>query len=163
MKTTNAKAFQTPGPPLGTIKPARSGKRGSTARKLKQSAPKQETIQETSRNVDAEEEVPDIEYMPPAPQRELRSCSCGNLHADSNDWSDLQRFRTILMTSHMILAFRSSKAAIWSGDGKGCIMTNTILVKTVLVRKSGNGEKSRLRTKRDSTILFESKFKRWNR
>ncbi|KMU89743.1 hypothetical protein CIHG_07776 [Coccidioides immitis H538.4] len=67
MKTTNAKAFQTPAPQLGTNKPARTGKRSSTVRKLKQSAPKQGNTQKTSRNVQ-DEEVPDIEYMPPAPQ-----------------------------------------------------------------------------------------------
>ncbi|EER25933.1 hypothetical protein D8B26_008258 [Coccidioides posadasii str. Silveira] len=67
MKTTNAKAFQTPAPQLGTNKPARTGKRSSTVRKLKQSAPKQGNTQKTSRNVQ-DEEIPDIEYMPPTPQ-----------------------------------------------------------------------------------------------
>lgn len=71
MKTTNAKAFQTPGALQGTTKPVKSGKRGSTARKLKQSAPKQESVLQTLKNVEAEEEVPDIEYAPPNPERKL--------------------------------------------------------------------------------------------
>ncbi|WEW60027.1 hypothetical protein PRK78_005510 [Emydomyces testavorans] len=66
-KTTNAKAFQTPAPQLGTTKPVRTGKRSSTVRKLKQSAPKQTNIQKPSNNAH-EEDVPDIEYMPPTPQ-----------------------------------------------------------------------------------------------
>ncbi|KAI1920744.1 hypothetical protein LOZ52_005403 [Ophidiomyces ophidiicola] len=66
MKTTNAKAFQTPAP-LGTAKPVKSSKRGSTARKLKQSAPKQGLIFKAPKTADEEDKVPDIEYMPPKP------------------------------------------------------------------------------------------------
>ncbi|KLJ10668.1 hypothetical protein EMPG_13942 [Blastomyces silverae] len=70
MKTTNAKAnaFQTPAPPLGTSKPAKTAKRPSTTRKLKQSAPEIQPGQSRAVTVEnTQEDVPDIEYMPPKP------------------------------------------------------------------------------------------------
>ncbi|KAK2803623.1 hypothetical protein FQN51_003385 [Onygenales sp. PD_10] len=70
MKTTNAKAknLQTPAPPLGTAKPGKTAKRSST-RKLKQSAPEIQPAQTSIPTIEnVEEEVPDIEYMPPEPQ-----------------------------------------------------------------------------------------------
>ncbi|PGH00511.1 hypothetical protein GX51_05726 [Blastomyces parvus] len=70
MKTTNAKAnaFQTPAPPLGTSKPAKTVKRPSTTRKLKQSAPELQPGQPRASTVEnTEEDVPDVEYMPPKP------------------------------------------------------------------------------------------------
>ncbi|EEQ91886.1 hypothetical protein RJZ56_000899 [Blastomyces dermatitidis] len=70
MKTTNAKAnsFQTPAPPLGTSKPAKTVKRPSTTRKLKHSAPEIQPSQPRAVTVEnTQEDVPDIEYMPPKP------------------------------------------------------------------------------------------------
>ncbi|KAK2750190.1 hypothetical protein FQN57_004687 [Myotisia sp. PD_48] len=68
MKTTNAKAtaFQTPAPPLGTLKQARSGKRASSTRKIKKSTPVPQSKQE-QREPDLDEDR-DIEYMPPKPK-----------------------------------------------------------------------------------------------
>ncbi|OJD10561.1 hypothetical protein ACJ73_09757 [Blastomyces percursus] len=70
MKTTNAKAnaFQTPAPSLGTSKPAKTTKRPSTTRKLKQSAPEIQPSQSRAVTVEnTPEDVPDIEYMAPKP------------------------------------------------------------------------------------------------
>ncbi|OJD17769.1 hypothetical protein AJ78_02178 [Emergomyces pasteurianus Ep9510] len=70
MKTTNAKAnaFQTPALPLGTSKPIKTTKRPSTIRKLKQNGPEAVPHQpKVVTSEDGEEDVPDIEYMPPKP------------------------------------------------------------------------------------------------
>lgn len=69
MKTTNAKAkgLQTPAQPLGTNKPEKTNKRTST-QKIKKVAP---TVQQSQTDVKGkapEDDVPDIEYMPPKPQ-----------------------------------------------------------------------------------------------
>ena len=65
LKTTNAKtkAFQTPAPPLGTIK----ANRPSTGRKSKLIIAQSESVESDVLSVEAEEDVPDIEYMPPNP------------------------------------------------------------------------------------------------
>lgn len=68
MKTTNAKAkgLQTPAQPLGTSKPEKTNKRGST-QKVKKIAPLQENKAEVHQKA-PEDDVPDIEYMPPRPK-----------------------------------------------------------------------------------------------
>ncbi|PYI10568.1 hypothetical protein BO78DRAFT_393988 [Aspergillus sclerotiicarbonarius CBS 121057] len=69
MKTTNAKAkgLQTPAPPGGTVKPERTMKRGSTQR-VKKFAPFVEQSQPEAQTKPVEDDVPDIEYMPPKPK-----------------------------------------------------------------------------------------------
>ena len=69
MKTTNAKArgLQTPAPPAGTVKPEKTGKRASTQR-VKKFAPLVEQSQAEVQDKPVEEDVPDIEYMPPKPK-----------------------------------------------------------------------------------------------
>ncbi|GKZ83612.1 hypothetical protein AnigIFM56816_008707 [Aspergillus niger] len=69
MKTTNAKAkgLQTPAPPGGTVKPERTIKRGSTQR-AKKFAPFVEPSQPEVQAKPVEDDVPDIEYMPPKPK-----------------------------------------------------------------------------------------------
>ncbi|PWY77202.1 hypothetical protein BO94DRAFT_538063 [Aspergillus sclerotioniger CBS 115572] len=69
MKTTNAKTkgLQTPAPPGGTLKPERTTKRGSTQR-VKKFAPFVEQSEPEVQTKPVEEDVPDIEYMPPKPK-----------------------------------------------------------------------------------------------
>ncbi|PLB54251.1 hypothetical protein P170DRAFT_460445 [Aspergillus steynii IBT 23096] len=69
MKTTNAKAkgLQTPAPPAGTVKPERTTKRGSTQR-AKKFTPLVEQSQSKVQDKPAQDDVPDIEYMPPKPK-----------------------------------------------------------------------------------------------
>ncbi|KAG2412588.1 hypothetical protein HFD88_010145 [Aspergillus terreus] len=69
MKTTNAKAkgLQTPAPLGGTVKPEKSGKRASTQR-VKKFTPLVEQSKPEVQTKDVEDDVPDIEYMPPKPQ-----------------------------------------------------------------------------------------------
>ncbi|KAH8432610.1 uncharacterized protein LDX57_010237 [Aspergillus melleus] len=69
MKTTNAKAkgLQTPAPPAGTVKPERTTKRGSTQR-VKRFTPLVEQSQTKTQDKPAQDDVPDIEYMPPKPK-----------------------------------------------------------------------------------------------
>lgn len=68
MKTTNAKAkgLQTPAP-FGTLKPEKTNRRTSTAQKIKKAAPVLQQDQPKVHNEPIQEEVPDIEYMPPKP------------------------------------------------------------------------------------------------
>lgn len=69
MKTTNAKTkgLQTPVPPLGTVKPEKTNKKTSTQRIKKIVSPVQQS-QPNVQTKDPEDEVPDIEYMPPKPK-----------------------------------------------------------------------------------------------
>ncbi|KAL4893361.1 hypothetical protein BDV59DRAFT_30033 [Aspergillus ambiguus] len=69
MKTTNAKAkgLQTPAPLGGTVKPEKSGKRASTQR-VKKFTPLVEPSQPEVQAKEDEDDVPDIEYMPPKPK-----------------------------------------------------------------------------------------------
>lgn len=69
MKTTNAKArgLQTPAQLLGTDKPEKTNKRSST-QKLKKAAPPVQQSQTDVKGKAPEDDVPDIEYMPPKPQ-----------------------------------------------------------------------------------------------
>lgn len=71
LKTTNAKTniFQTPAPPLGTVKQGRTGRKSTTTRKTKKQTQPSQPIQKTQQKLDVEEDVPDIEYMPPKPKR----------------------------------------------------------------------------------------------
>lgn len=71
MKTTNAKAkgLQTPAPLGGNVKPEKSGKRASTQR-VKKFTPLVEQSKPEVQTKDVEDDVPDIEYMPPKPQGE---------------------------------------------------------------------------------------------
>lgn len=68
MKTTNAKArgIQTPAP-LGTGKQEKTNKRTST-QKLKKVAPPVQQSQPDVRDKASEDDVADIEYMPPKPK-----------------------------------------------------------------------------------------------
>lgn len=65
MKTTNAKAnaFQTPAPPLGTIK----ANQPSTSRKSKIQVAQTEPVDNDLLSREEDDDVPDIEYMPPKP------------------------------------------------------------------------------------------------
>ncbi|KAE8349133.1 hypothetical protein BDV28DRAFT_141888 [Aspergillus coremiiformis] len=69
MKTTNAKArgLQTPAPPGGTVKPEKTGKRASTQR-VKKFAPLVDQSNVEVHDRPADDDVPDIEYMPPKPK-----------------------------------------------------------------------------------------------
>ncbi|ODH12914.1 hypothetical protein ACO22_07789 [Paracoccidioides brasiliensis] len=70
IKTTNAKAkgYQTPAAPVGSSRYTKTTKRPSTTQKLKQNAPEVQQCQsKTAAPVDIEEDVNDIEYMPPRP------------------------------------------------------------------------------------------------
>ncbi|RDW60436.1 uncharacterized protein DSM5745_10894 [Aspergillus mulundensis] len=69
MKTTNAKArgLQTPAAPVGTIKPERTTKKGSTQR-VKKFSPFIEHPQPEVQAQPTQDDVPDIEYMPPKPK-----------------------------------------------------------------------------------------------
>ncbi|KAL6233735.1 hypothetical protein BDW75DRAFT_214199 [Aspergillus navahoensis] len=69
MKTTNAKArgLQTPAAPIGTIKPERTAKKGSTQR-VKKFSPFVEQPKTEVHVQPAQDDVPDIEYMPPKPK-----------------------------------------------------------------------------------------------
>ncbi|KAL4741785.1 hypothetical protein BDV11DRAFT_182407 [Aspergillus similis] len=69
MKTTNAKAkgLQTPAAPVGTIKPERTTKKGSTQR-VKKFSPFVEQPQPEVNVQPPQDDVPDIEYMPPKPK-----------------------------------------------------------------------------------------------
>ncbi|KAJ0418045.1 hypothetical protein BJY00DRAFT_193605 [Aspergillus carlsbadensis] len=68
MKTTNAKAkgLQTPGAP-GTLKPEKTVKKGSTQR-VKKFSPFVEQPQPQVKIQPPQDDVPDIEYMPPKPK-----------------------------------------------------------------------------------------------
>lgn len=68
MKTTNAKAkgLQTPAPFGGTLKP-QTNRRTSTAQRIKKAAPVAQQAQTNVYNEAAQDDVPDIEYMPPKP------------------------------------------------------------------------------------------------
>lgn len=68
MKTTNAKAkgLQTPAPFGGTLKP-QTNRRTSTAQRIKKAAPVAQQAQTKVYNEAAQDDVPDIEYMPPKP------------------------------------------------------------------------------------------------
>lgn len=66
MKTTNAKARnQTPAP--GTLKPERTNKRTSN-QKAKKFAPLVQQSESEGASKPAQDDVPDIEYMPPKPK-----------------------------------------------------------------------------------------------
>ncbi|KAL5048851.1 hypothetical protein BDW71DRAFT_10179 [Aspergillus fruticulosus] len=69
MKTTNAKAkgLQTPAALVGTIKPERTTKKGSSQR-VKKFSPFVEHPQPEVLVQPAQDDVPDIEYMPPKPK-----------------------------------------------------------------------------------------------
>ncbi|KAL4821700.1 hypothetical protein BDW67DRAFT_1673 [Aspergillus spinulosporus] len=69
MKTTNAKAkgLQTPAAPVGTLKPERTTKKGSTQR-VKKFSPFVEQPQPEVKVQPPQDDVPDIEYMPPKPK-----------------------------------------------------------------------------------------------
>ncbi|CBF81404.1 hypothetical protein AN5687.2 [Aspergillus nidulans FGSC A4] len=69
MKTTNAKArgLQTPAAPIGNIKPERTTKKGSTQR-VKKFSPFVEQPQPEVKVQPLQDDVPDIEYMPPKPK-----------------------------------------------------------------------------------------------
>ncbi|KAL4808464.1 hypothetical protein BDV18DRAFT_100230 [Aspergillus unguis] len=69
MKTTNAKArgLQTPAAPAGTIKPEKTTKKGSTQR-VKKFSPFVEQPKPEVNIQPAQDDVPDIEYMPPKPK-----------------------------------------------------------------------------------------------
>ncbi|PYH93491.1 hypothetical protein BO71DRAFT_441712 [Aspergillus ellipticus CBS 707.79] len=68
MKTTNAKArgLQTPAPPGGTVKPEKTIRRGSTQR-VKKFSPFVEQSQPQVHTQPVQDDIPDIEYMPPKP------------------------------------------------------------------------------------------------
>ncbi|KAL3463153.1 hypothetical protein BJX64DRAFT_257693 [Aspergillus heterothallicus] len=68
MKTTNAKAkgLQTPGGPAGTLKPEKTIRKGSTQR-VKKISPFLEQPQPQIKAQRPQDDVPDIEYMPPKP------------------------------------------------------------------------------------------------
>ncbi|KAL1846718.1 hypothetical protein Plec18170_009008 [Paecilomyces lecythidis] len=68
MKTTNAKAkgLQTPAPPAETVK--KTNKRGSTGQKAKKAAPVVQPSKTELLDSLTEDDIPDIEYMPPKPQ-----------------------------------------------------------------------------------------------
>ncbi|OJJ42954.1 hypothetical protein ASPZODRAFT_136821 [Penicilliopsis zonata CBS 506.65] len=70
MKTTNAKTrgLQTPGPWKGTVKPEKTNKRSSTAQRVKKAAPIIQQNQISTQDKVVENDVPDIEYMPPKPK-----------------------------------------------------------------------------------------------
>lgn len=74
MKTTNAKAkgLQTPAP--GTVKPEKSNKRNSTAQKVKKAAPLVQPSKTELLDKLADDDVPDIEYMPPKPKGQMCRC-----------------------------------------------------------------------------------------
>ncbi|KAL2828761.1 hypothetical protein BDW59DRAFT_142990 [Aspergillus cavernicola] len=69
MKTTNAKAkgLQTPAAPMGTVNPEKTLKKGSTQR-VKKFSPFVEQPQPEVRVQPPQDDVPDIEYMPPKPK-----------------------------------------------------------------------------------------------
>ncbi|KAL4959152.1 uncharacterized protein BDV14DRAFT_185308 [Aspergillus stella-maris] len=69
MKTTNAKArgLQTPAAPLGTLKPEKTTRKGSTQR-VKKFAPFVEQAKPEVQAQPVQDDVPDIEYMPPKPK-----------------------------------------------------------------------------------------------
>ncbi|KAJ5841615.1 hypothetical protein N7534_011445 [Penicillium rubens] len=69
MKTTNLKAnnLQTPAPFGGTTKQPKTNRRQSTAQKIRKAAPVTQQAQ-TKVHIDAADDVPDIEYMPPKPR-----------------------------------------------------------------------------------------------
>ncbi|KAL3494585.1 hypothetical protein BJX62DRAFT_34382 [Aspergillus germanicus] len=69
MKTTNAKAkgLQTPGAPAGTLKPEKTVRKGSTQR-IKKFSPFVEQPQPQVKVQPPQDDVPDIEYMPPKPK-----------------------------------------------------------------------------------------------
>ncbi|KAJ9294266.1 hypothetical protein DTO271G3_7128 [Paecilomyces variotii] len=68
MKTTNAKAkgLQTPAPPAESAK--KTNKRGSTGQKAKKAAPVVQPARTELLGNLTEDDIPDIEYMPPKPQ-----------------------------------------------------------------------------------------------
>lgn len=74
MKTTNAKAkgLQTPAPFPGTLKPEKTNRRASTAQKIKKAAPVTQQAQTKVYNEAEQDDVPDIEYMPPKPSGTLK-------------------------------------------------------------------------------------------
>lgn len=69
MKTTNAKAkgLQTPAPFGGTLKPEKTNRRGSTAQRIKKAVPVPQQAQPKVQTEAIQDDVPDIEYMPPKP------------------------------------------------------------------------------------------------
>ncbi|PGH27867.1 hypothetical protein AJ80_00417 [Polytolypa hystricis UAMH7299] len=70
MKTTNAKAnaFQTPAAPLGTVKPAKTGRRSSTVKKVKQLQPQTQQAKTQPKGSDTLEEVREVEFAHPVPK-----------------------------------------------------------------------------------------------
>lgn len=71
MKTTNAKAsgLQTPAAQAGTTKPEKTARKGSTQR-VKKFSPFVEQPQPEVNVQSTQDDVPDIEYMPPKPKGE---------------------------------------------------------------------------------------------
>jgi hypothetical protein len=69
MKTTNAKArgLQTPAAPAGTIKPEKTNKRTST-QKIRKFSPLVDQPKIEVQGEESQDDVPDIEYMPPKPK-----------------------------------------------------------------------------------------------
>lgn len=77
MKTTNAKAkgLQTPAPFGGTLKPEKTARRTSTAQRIRKAAPVVQQAQTKVYTEAPQEDVPDIEYMPPKPNGRIpKSC-----------------------------------------------------------------------------------------
>ena len=71
MKTTNAKAtsFQTPGANGSVMKSLKANRRNSTAQKIRKTRlTLQENQIDTTDKVADEDDIPEIEYMPPKPQ-----------------------------------------------------------------------------------------------
>jgi hypothetical protein len=68
-KTTNAKAkgLQTPAP-LSTVKPEKTNRKGSSSRKVKKVASVANSEQIELLGKPKDDDVPDIEYMPPRPK-----------------------------------------------------------------------------------------------
>jgi hypothetical protein len=80
MKTTNLKAnnLQTPAPFGGTTKQPKTNRRLSTAQKIKKAAPVTQQAQTKVHTAPVEDDVPDIEYMPPKPKGTLSITSAVN-------------------------------------------------------------------------------------
>lgn len=74
VKTNNqkARAPQTPAPFGGTLKPGNTNRRASTVRK--KAGPVLQQSQTKVFTEAAQDDVPDIEYMPPKPTGKTRTC-----------------------------------------------------------------------------------------
>lgn len=120
MKTTNAKTkvLQTPAPFGGTLKP-QTNRRTSTAQRIKKAASVAQPAQTKVYNETVEDDVPDIEYMPPKPTGMTQPAEY-QFYKKTDDLQTFQTYRMkLLMILHSLNSSRRTEPGAWKASMEG--------------------------------------------